>query len=839
MKPRRAPTLWFFNNRSFWRVDLRAKLTLANMLITLAAVVGMGYYVYYRTQDSSATLISQLESNVRSKVEADLSGTSRERATLLNDFFSSMSRTLATIDAMEEDILAQDSTLGDGKNWSADRSLSRLGNGSWDNANTEASSIFLPASADLTTDLVSKLNILKQTDLAIPAILNNNPDIIAIYFGGVRKETIYYPNVDLANIVPPDFDVTGRTWYLDASPENNPDGKVIWSTPYEDAALNGLVITTSMPVFGPQEKFEGVTAMDIQLTRITDLVSNVRVGETGYAFLVDKDGRLIALPEAGYRDFGVTSETVPLGEPLDSAQMPNMPAEVFDILGALSSGENKVTVVTLGGTERFLAYHQVPEVQYSLAIIVPTDEMLVQSANVNAQITEETNNIVRVSIILIASILGVAALATLWIVTLLTTPLKSLTKTANEITMGNMDARAEVRSRDEIGILADTLNAMTSTLRDSIHSLEQRAADRTSEIERRSNLLKAVAGVGKGVTSFRDLSELLQQTTYLIHENFGYYHVGIFLLDEYKEYAVLRATNSEGGRRMLERKHQLKVGETGIVGYVTQHARARIALDVGMDAVYFDNPDLPDTRSEMALPLVVGGQILGALDVQSTEAQAFTEDDSATLQILAEQIAVAIQNANLFAETEKALDTARAAYSELSREAWGKILRNQQRIGFIATPGATNQTSADTHEPGIAKAYETGALVVGSDNLTISIPVKVRGQTIGAIRMKKAEIAEAWTQEETNLAIALSDQLSGALESARLYRESQQRGARESLVSDISARISAVSNTDAIVRETVQELGQALGNAVITFQLLGGDNGQGAVESNNNGKAEG
>ena len=123
-------------------------------------------------------------------------------------------------------------------------------------------------------------------------------------------------------------------------------------------------------------------------------------------------------------------------------------------------------------------------------------------------------------------------------------------------------------------------------------------------------------------------------------------------------------------------------------------------------------------------------------------------------------------------------------------------------------------------EPNLAKAFETGDVVLGSDNLTISVPIKVRGQSIGAIRLKKSEIAEAWTQDETNLAIALSDQLSGALESARLYKESQQHAARESLISDISARISAVSQTDAILRETVQELGQAIGNASVTFQLL-------------------
>jgi GAF domain-containing protein len=354
---------------------------------------------------------------------------------------------------------------------------------------------------------------------------------------------------------------------------------------------------------------------------------------------------------------------------------------------------------------------------------------------------------------------------------------------------------------------------------------EERIQERTQLLDKRTNQLRAVADVGKSITSYRNLSELLQQTARLINENFGFYHVGIFLLDERKQFAVLTATNSEGGKRMLERGHQLKVGKTGIVGYVAESLQARIALDVGEDAVFFNNPDLPNTHSEMALPLVVGGQILGVLDVQSTEPNAFTEEDVATLQILAEQLAVAIQNANLFAETEKALEASRLAYGEVSREAWIKILRSSRSIGYIATPPGISAVNTNVVEPSIAKAIDTGDLILGNDGLTISLPIKIRGQAIGAIRLKKSEISEAWSQEETNLAVALSDQLSNALESARLYQDSQQRAARESLVSDISARLSAVTQIDLIVRETVQELGEALGNTSVSFQLIEEPNG--------------
>lgn len=366
----------------------------------------------------------------------------------------------------------------------------------------------------------------------------------------------------------------------------------------------------------------------------------------------------------------------------------------------------------------------------------------------------------------------------------------------------------------------DNSRSLLEELRREQENLEQSIQDRTRFLDKRSAQFQAVADVGKSITSFRHLSELLQQATRLINENFGYYHAGIFLLDERREYAVLAAANSEGGQRMLERHHQLQIGGSSIVGYAIENIRARIALDVGQDAVYFDNPDLPQTRSELALPLVVSGQVLGALDVQSTEPQAFTEDDIATLQILAEQIAVAIQNAKLFDEAEKALEAAKIGYGEISREAWGKILRNQPRIGYIATPSGASPIEADTLEPNLEKAMTTGDLILHPDGVTIGVPIKIRGQVIGAIRLKKPSISEGWTQEEINLAITLSDQLSGALDSARLYSESQARAAREALVSDISVKIGAATQMDAVIRETVSEIGQALGSASVTFQLL-------------------
>jgi PAS domain S-box-containing protein len=185
--------------------------------------------------------------------------------------------------------------------------------------------------------------------------------------------------------------------------------------------------------------------------------------------------------------------------------------------------------------------------------------------------------------------------------------------------------------------------------------LEQRVTERTRDLERRTAHLQVAAEVARDATTAHDLNDLLNNAVDLIRERFGFYHAGIFLLDGSGEYAVLRAATGEAGRQMLEDEHKLKVGETGIVGYATGSGQPRISLDVGIDAVHFVNPFLPETRSEMALPLKVGGRIIGALDVQSIHEAAFSKDDVDTLQIMADQLAVAIERTRLFERAQATL----------------------------------------------------------------------------------------------------------------------------------------------------------------------------------------
>ncbi len=183
----------------------------------------------------------------------------------------------------------------------------------------------------------------------------------------------------------------------------------------------------------------------------------------------------------------------------------------------------------------------------------------------------------------------------------------------------------------------------------------------TNTIERHAKLLKAAARAAKNITTILDPYELFQRTVDIICDEFGFYYAGIFLVDDARQYAVLRAGRGEAGRAMLREGHKLAIGGNSMIGASIANKKGRIALDVGEEAVFFENPHLPNTRSEMALPLVIADEVIGALTVQSTEEAAFHEEDIDALQTMADQLAVAIQNSKLHRQEERRSRLLRAA----------------------------------------------------------------------------------------------------------------------------------------------------------------------------------
>jgi GAF domain-containing protein len=365
-------------------------------------------------------------------------------------------------------------------------------------------------------------------------------------------------------------------------------------------------------------------------------------------------------------------------------------------------------------------------------------------------------------------------------------------------------------SLKELGLSNINLNNTQFDLQKRTTELSQRGLElqaANDQVQRRATQFEVLAQVTQAITSVRDLQELLPRIATVISEKFGFYHVGVFLLDGARQYAVLSATNSEGGRKMLERKHRLLVGEQGIVGNVTAVGKPRIAMDVGVDAIFFDNPELPDTHSEMALPLKSGGLVVGALDVQSTEVGAFEDEDIQMLTLLADQVSLAIENARLFEETRNALAEAEAVSRQFTREVWGKLPHEQSLLGY-----RYNLTGASPLEKRVEliELSNSKNKRKQTESNRVAIPIELRGEIIGTLVIQTPS-AEVLNQDQLDLIKAVADRVALSAENARLFEETTRRAERERLVSDITGKIRSVNDPQTMIRTAMEELRNALG----------------------------
>jgi GAF domain-containing protein len=392
---------------------------------------------------------------------------------------------------------------------------------------------------------------------------------------------------------------------------------------------------------------------------------------------------------------------------------------------------------------------------------------------------------------------------------------QELIRVMERVKGGAYSERAQIIASDETAILTVRLNQLLDQLQTSRVAMEEQVKERTQALERRSLQLQAVTQIAGEVASIPDLGTLLTRTAHLISERFGYYHTGIFLLDSTEEYAILQAASSPGGQRMLANGHRLRVGQQGVVGTAAYQNRAHVALDVGTDAVFFNNPELPLTRSEVAIPLTARTKVIGVLDLQSEKPADFSRDEISLLQSLADQIALAIQNTRLVADTQDALRRLETITFENVRRSWGERILQQKRAYQYTSVGLAPLVQSGSQEPlidmekGVTGHLDPDKLLQKPIEGTtrMEVPITLRGQQIGIIVLnRKSETA--WNEAEKSLAGEVANQVGLALENARLLEDTERRAAQEQKLIDLTARLSRSLDPDVLLQETVRELRQ-------------------------------
>lgn len=361
-------------------------------------------------------------------------------------------------------------------------------------------------------------------------------------------------------------------------------------------------------------------------------------------------------------------------------------------------------------------------------------------------------------------------------------------------------------------------------------SLEQRVNERTRELEhsqnhseQRAEKLEAIARITHSLGADQTLPKALRHTTEGICNQLGYDYTAIYLLDENSETATLSASNSLGKTRANDKEHRITLDNSGIIGLTIQSGSPRFAQDGGSDTVSFNNPDLPNARSEIALPLKASGHILGALHIQSVKTQAFLTEDIAPLSMLADQIGVIIENIRLLETARASLSDASASNRRYVQQEWERLAREEKLTGFQYAEGASAPLISPIDLGEIAQIVQEGNIhqseaTTSGKPAQLAVPIKLRGEVIGILNIETPQKSR-WTDDDIDIAEAVAERLAFSIENARLFQTSANRATRERIVSDISSKISGNIRVETILRMAAQELSQALNGSDVLIQL--------------------
>ncbi|NIM92415.1 MAG: GAF domain-containing protein [Anaerolineales bacterium] len=351
---------------------------------------------------------------------------------------------------------------------------------------------------------------------------------------------------------------------------------------------------------------------------------------------------------------------------------------------------------------------------------------------------------------------------------------------------------------------------LTSRLQVQSQELEQQVALRTQSLERKATQLETTSAIAKLATELLDPQDLMNRACEIIRSQFNLYHVSIFLLDQTGNWANLTASTGEAGRTMLVQHYRLAVGSASIIGWVTANRLPRVSQNVEEDTFFLPNPMLPETRSETTVPLIVGTRLLGALDVQSSESHPFSEDDVRTIEAIADELAISIDNARLLQETQQQLEKFESSYRELARHSWSRITRSAHET-TIHVGGATDGDEDGVGFKTVDAATYRRETVLSDEKDEIAVPVQMRGEVIATIAAKKPEGSDSWSEEDIALLNAVARQIALSLESSRQYTEEHRRVAELEVINRVSQAVSQHLRLDSLYRVVHQQINQVLG----------------------------
>jgi GAF domain-containing protein/HAMP domain-containing protein len=512
---------------------------------------------------------------------------------------------------------------------------------------------------------------------------------------------------------------------------NNGAGQVYISAPVYETSLKQNVVIIAIPVRERNtQKVIGILRTTYVLTGIEELVNNIRVGQTGFANIYFPSGPTqfiqngqLTMADANYLD-----------------QLSKLTGRTYGEV--ISQGQQ--SYVSQAPVQPATPNPQIEGLGWWLVVQQGRSELL-------APVTRQTQQAGFLGSIIIGIVSGLAIM----LAQFLAGPILRLTQTAEQIRSGDLTARASVESDDEVGNLASSFNSMTYQLRQTLQGLEHRVTERTRE-------LTLSAQVSRTLSQERDLDNLLKTAVNMIQETFSLYYTQIYLTDPTGRVLLLKSGFGEVGVELIRRAHRLPVGAGSINGEAAFEKKPVIVSDTTSSATFRSNPLLPNTRSEMAVPLLVGYQLVGVLDMQSEQTGAFSGESLPAFEALAGQLAVAVENAALFEQAQTARTELETQARRLTHEGWQGFLNaidRKERIGY-------------TYEEQNVYPLEESISSVRVEN-ALRVPIEVIGEPVGSIQFEKGDQG-VWTEDEKTLVNAVAIQMARQIDNLRLLAQAEQ-----------------------------------------------------------------
>jgi GAF domain-containing protein/HAMP domain-containing protein len=513
-----------------------------------------------------------------------------------------------------------------------------------------------------------------------------------------------------------------------------------------------------------------------------------------YAFLVSQDGTLFAAPND-------------LAQARESAQSAGVQRAL--------QGRREVDTYPVG------ANLDRPVIGYYSPLSMQDEQFaLVAEVDQNAQFQQLVASVGRVSFPIAVGVSSLVVVLALLFNQLFTPSLQQLTDAIRKMGAGNLNTPLPSANRgDELGAVSAAFIDMREQVRVLIDDLAKRMTERVRDVE-------ATQEISRYAASQRDLQTLLDRVVTLITDRFpNIYHAQIFLVDTDRQYAILRASTGEVGKELLKRGHRLAVGSLSVIGRVSEEGQVLVTRDTASSTVHRRNELLPETRAEAAIPLRLGANIIGVLDVQTRQAGSFTDDQINVLQTMADQITVAIENARLYQESLRRLEEIETSNRLATRRAWEEYLASQ-RVKDLSSQVGIDDTSSDRsalREQAVRDGKPAVGTLTPRQTIPVAVPIQLRGQTLGAVEWELP--ASDFDANKVLLAQELVARLAISLDNARLFQESRRAVERERLVNSIAAKLSQQTGIDDILQTAVREVGQALRAPQVNIRLQWNQNG--------------